>query len=169
MILNIFNFVDNNCLIMIQRIQTLYLFIATCLMAALFFFPFAKFIALDGNLYIFNFTGIFQEGDASGTKLGNPWPVTVLICLSLILTIFTIFQFKGRTRQIKLAYLDILILLSTNASIYFYAWSGNKLLGASFHLTLFSGLPLMAILFVILAIRNIRKDENLVKSIDRIR
>jgi len=169
MILNIFNFAANKYQDMIQRIQTLYLLVAALLVAALFFVPFAELMVRDGNLYQFDIFGIFQEGDNGGTSLINTWPVTVLVCLSVIMLILTILMYKNRPRQVTFSYSTIGLILSFQGLINFYAWSGNNILGETYSLRIYAGLPLVAVIFVFLAIRGIKKDENLVKSIDRIR
>ena len=169
MIPNIFNFAANNYLYMIQRIQTLYLFIADLLVAILFFVPFAEISGKEGSLYRFDVLGVICEGATGGAIMQLSWPVLLLACLILILLNLTIFQFKKRVRQMKLSYFTIFLLIGLTALIYFYVWKSSSLMGGSYSLTIFFIFPLIASVFVYLAIRGIAKDELLVKSIDRIR
>ena len=169
MIPNIFNFAANNYLYMIQRIQTLYLFIADLLVAMLFFVPFAEMSGKGGSLYRFDVSGVISEGAAGGEIMQRSWPVLILTCLILILLNLIIFQFKKRVRQMKLSYFTIFLLIGLTALIYFYVWKSNDLMGGSYSLKIFFTFPLIASVFVYLAIRGIAKDELLVKSIDRIR
>ena len=169
MILNIFNFAANKYQDMIQRIQTLYLLVAALLVAALFFVPFAELAGKDGAHYLFNISGINVNGSDGSTSLDNAWPVLVLVCLSLIMVVLSIFLFKNRITQIRISYISISFLFGLKALMYYYTWSSNNVPIGGLHSKTYAVLPLIAAIFVFLAIRNIRKDENLVKSIDRIR
>jgi hypothetical protein len=55
------------------------------------------------------------------------------------------------------------------ALLYYYTWSSSHLTGGDMQARLFAEFPTIALILVFLAILGIRKDENLVKSIDRIR
>lgn len=169
MILNIFNFVVNNYRVMIQRIQTLYLLIAALMVAAMFFVPFAELTGKDGAHYLFNISGINVDGNNGSKSLYNTWPVLVLVCSSLILVLLSIFLFKNRITQIRISYISISLLFGLKALMYYYTWNSNNLPAGGLQSKLYAVLPLIAAIFVFLAIRSIRKDENLVKSIDRIR
>jgi len=169
MILNIFNFAANKYQDMIQRIQTLYLIVAALLVAALFFVPFAELTGKDGAYYLFNISGINVVSSGSSTSLDNAMPVLVLVCLSLIMVVLSIFLFKNRISQIRISYISISFLFGLKALMYYYTWSSNNVPIGGLHSKIYATLPLIAAISVFLAIRNIRKDENLVKSIDRIR
>jgi len=169
MILNIFNFAASKSQNMIQRIQTLYLLIAALLVASLFFVPFAELTGKDGAQYLFNISGITVNSSNGSAILDSTWPVLVLVCLSLIILVISIFLFKNRITQIRVSYINISFLFGLKALMYYYTWSGNNLPAGGLHSKIYSTLPLIAAILVFIAIRNIRKDENLVKSIDRIR
>jgi hypothetical protein len=169
MILNIFNFASNNYLIMIQRIQTLYLLIADLLIGVLFFVPFAEMMSNQGRSFLFNLSGIVSEAEASGTISQKSWPLFVLTCLIFALVIYIIFQYKNRVRQKQLSYLTIFLLIGLTATIFFSVWKCTNMLGGNYSMKIYAAFPLVAVVFVYLAIRGISKDEHLVKSIDRIR
>ncbi len=168
MILNIFNFAANKCRDMIQRIQTFYLIVADLLVASLLFLPLAVLTDKSGTFYHLNATGVFKDG-VEGAAIQNSWPILGLISLIMVAIIFTIFQFRNRSGQIKLAYINILLLICLIVVIYFFAWNGSNALGGNYYLKLQTSFPLVAAVFTYLAIRGIARDENLVKSIDRIR
>ena len=151
---------------MIQRIQTLYLLIAVLLLAMLFFVPLAELADKNGALYQFSVFGIVQEGASNGL-VQRCWPVFILVCLVLIILNLIILNFKRRTTQIKLSYVVIFLMICLTGLVYFYVSSNN--LGGTYAFKLYASFPLEAAIFVFLAIRGIVKDENLVKSIDRIR
>lgn len=169
MIPNIFNFAANNYPYMLQRIQSLYLFIADLLVAMLFFVPFAEMSGKEGALYRFDISGVIAEGVAGGAIIQRSWPIFILTSLILILLTLIIFQFKKRVRQMKLSYFTIFMLVGLTALIYLFVWKYNDLMGGSYSLKIFITFPLIASVLVYLAIRGMAKDELLVKSIDRIR
>lgn len=153
---------------MIQRIQTLYLIVADLLVASLLFLPLAVLNDKSGTFYQLNATGIFKDG-VVGAAVQNSWPILGLIGLIMVMIIITIVRFRNRSGQIKLAYFCILLLICLMVVIYFFAWNGSNDLGGSYYLKLQASFPLVAAVFTYLAIRAIAKDDNLVKSIDRIR
>ena len=167
--MNIFNFAEKKYQDMIQRIQTLYLLVAALLVAALFFVPFAEFTGKDGAYYLFNISGINVTGSNGSTNLDHAWPVLVLACFSLIMVVLSIFLFKKRITQIRISYISISLLFGLKALMYYYTWNCNNVPIGGLHSKTYAALPLIAAILVFLAIRNIKKDENLVKSIDRIR
>lgn len=169
MIPNIFNFAENNYPYMLQRIQTLYLFIADLLVAILFFVPFAELVGKEGSLYRFDISGVIAGDVAGGAIMQRPWPILILTSLVLILLNLIIFQYKNRVRQMKLSYFTIIMLIGLTSLIYLYVWKYNDIMGGTYSLKIFITFPLIASVFVYLAIRGIAKDELLVKSIDRIR
>jgi len=154
---------------MIQRIQSLYLLVAALLIAAMFFVPFAELTGKDGTYYLFNISGIFVRGSDGVSNVYPTWPVLALVCLTLILVVLSIFLFKNRITQIRISYVTVSLLFGLKAIMYYFTWSSNNLPAGGLQSKLYAVLPLIAAIFVFLAIRNIRKDENLVKSIDRIR
>jgi hypothetical protein len=154
---------------MIQRIQTLYLLIADLLIVVLFFVPFAEMYGKGNKLFLFYLSGIVSEGTGKGEVIQKSWPLLFLTCLVLVLVNLVIIQYKNRPRQISLSWLTIILLLGLFSSIYFSVWKCNSLLGGNYSMKISFTFPLIATVFVFLAIRSIAKDEKLVKSIDRIR
>ncbi|GHT15187.1 membrane protein [Bacteroidia bacterium] len=96
-------------------------------------------------------------------------PVTVLHKPELIgiaiLALTAIFLFKNRKRQILLGYIILLALLLDYVA--FFVWKFDPAVFASGIVTFL--IPFVAGVFDFLAIRGIRKDEKLVRSLDRLR
>jgi len=130
---------------MIQRIQTVYLFFAFCLMAILAFIPFSSLNAFSDGFFI-GFTSVIA-----------------------IIAIVTIFLYKNRKMQIKLCY-GMLVAFVFIYIFYFIFnrqnFSFTELLG---HVRYTFVFPFISIILVYLAIRGIKKDEKLVRSLDRLR
>ena len=154
---------------MIQRIQTLYLVIADILVALLLFLPVAAVSGKDGKLYNVSLYGILPEGIEAGAAIQKTWPLLIFACLVMALLVVIILQYGNRKRQIRLSYVAILLLLGLTALIYYYIGAGQTSLGGVSSIKIFFSFPLIAAVLVFLAIQGITKDEQLVKSIDRIR
>ena len=149
-------------IVMIQRIQTLYLLVSVVLIGVLFFLPFAE-IAKDGAIYLFNCKGILLDG----VLKQNGIIVTVIVAIILAVSVFAISDFKNRKRQIKVIVLDIILKLALTGLFFFYTYVSYS--DAQISIKVGMVFPLVAIVFDYLAISSIRKDEALIRSIDRIR
>jgi len=147
---------------MIQRIQTVYLFISALLVGLLFLFPFAE-ISKDGIVYLFNFHGIVQNGNL----IQNGVSISALIGIIIVLQGFAIVSFKNRLRQMRLTVFSALLKICLLGIFYFFTFYSFPEAQISFKI---SGLfPSLALILDYLAIRAIKKDEALIRSIDRIR
>ena len=154
---------------MIQRIQTIYLLIAEILIGTLFFVPFAKIAAKEGGIYRFDINGVIYEGVQRPETLSNSLPLIILCAVSLTIVLITIFLYKNRMLQMRLCTINIFVLLGLGSLIYYYVSESAKLLSGIYSFTIFLLFPLIAAILIYLAIRAIKKDEMLVRSIDRIR
>jgi len=147
---------------MIQRIQTLYIAIAAILIGLLFALPFAE-IAANDKFYLFNIQGILHDGEIVESGL----PIMLFVGIILLIHVAAIFMFKKRIRQMRLLVFAILLMLGLFGMFYFFTFYSFQGLEVSFKVAIV--FPLISIVLDYLAIRNIGKDEALVRSIDRIR
>lgn len=141
---------------MIQRIQSIYLFIAVLLSAALFYLPLFEVPA----------------GTADAAKqfmITNNALLLVLNSAIGILAFVIIFLFMNRPLQMRLCRLA-LILIFIMIGLLFYT-SDAILNGLDQKVTFKIGtyLPLIQVVIIFLAHRAIKKDEKLVRSADRLR
>ncbi len=155
---------------MIQRIQSVYLLIATIVTGSLFFLTMAEMAGTE-KFYELTWRGIYQiEADQAAQLVMPAWALSILTFLGTVISFVTIFLYKKRMIQIRLCSLNLGLLLGLSAMIYYMGKSGAKELGASevsFNWPLV--LPLVAMVLVYLALRAIGKDEALVRSMNRIR
>ncbi len=147
---------------MLQRIQTLYIMVAAILIGILFALPFAE-IAHNNQLFLFDIRGIVRNGIVEE----NGMAIAVFIGIILLLHIVVAYSFKKRIRQIRLLVFTIILLLGLFGMFYFFTYYSFSGAEVSFKLPVV--FPLVAIILDYLAIRNIGKDEALIRSIDRIR
>jgi len=144
---------------MIQRIQSIYLLIAAIFSGGLIF-VFNLWKYEDGTLF---FT---KEAFESNDILLKSIPI--LFIISTILSLITIFQFKKRQLQFVLGRLNILtnlfllgLLLYQSLNLSGETKVSEKGIGLV--------LPIIVIFLLVMANKAIKKDEDLVKSVDRLR
>lgn len=150
---------------MIQRIQTVYLFVAFIFIGLLFFIPFASLIS--NVVYSFSLAGVTSLN--SEEVIQQPYWLTALGAATALLVFIIIFLYKNRKLQMKLTVISILLSLALNAAMYYLTDSSSTQLTAQVRYTAAFIFPVISSILLILAYRGIRKDENLIKSLDRIR
>ena len=155
---------------MIQRIQTVYLLLATIAMSLTLFLPLAT-IWQGGNEIIIK--AWFADGTV-GFKAPLPLYLSIILSVATALPFVTIFLYKKRMAQIRICVSEIVLLLGSVAFIALYCYRLCEVLAEmmtdlNFTLGFASLMPFVAIIFVVLAIRGIARDEALVRSLDRIR
>ena len=152
---------------MIQRIQTLYLLLATAMMSLTLFLPLATILNGGNELVLKAFTLSSIEG-IEGTL---PVYLGAFLAVTTALLLVIIFLYKKRMVQIRLCVSAIVLLLGSAALIGLYCYRLCDILSGDlvFTLEFASLMPVVAIIPVALAIRCIARDEALVRSLDRIR
>jgi glucan phosphoethanolaminetransferase (alkaline phosphatase superfamily) len=154
---------------MIQRIQTVYLFLGALCVGLMFVFDVCRFRVGEMAHYL----GLMEITNPEGTATSASQNMAVLILVPLVaaVMIFNISQFKRRDLQLKLSRLSFLLLAGLVVAMYFFITSNQEsipvesVVGYGFG----SAAPIGALVFNFLALRGIHKDEKLVKSLDRLR
>ncbi len=155
---------------MIQRIQSLYLLLTSLLSVLFLSGSFLTFLNNSETEITVNFRGIWQSaGEGNVTLIGHQIVLSVLIILILLISIAAIFFYKNRKFQMKLTIAIIFLSAASVAVMVFYSFSIIR----KFNVDIVPGIemfiPLIIIIFGILAYRRIKKDENLIRSYDRLR
>ncbi len=158
---------------MIQRIQTVYLFLAFIAIALLFAFPLAQFFSETGA-YVFSVTGLknMVPGDPDAFSPSLFLPIIIIAVGIALITLFAIFQFKNRSFQIKLTNIGVLASIAFIMGIFFlYIPMIEKKVNIVPDYSKAFGiyLPLVALVFLLMANRAIKRDDKLVRSADRLR
>lgn len=147
---------------MLQRIQTIYMVAALLFMSLLFKLPIADLLA-EGEVLTFTLSGVF-----SGERMiFSGLPLQILLGIILLLHLVSIFSYKNRIRQMRILGFTILTMLGLFGMFFYFAYASFAQVTAGFKL--YVVLPVVASVLDYLAIRNIGKDEALVRSIDRLR
>jgi len=155
---------------MIQRIQSLYLFLTTIVSGLFLNGSFLSFISSNGSESFLRFSGIYQTTGETGSELiGRMIPVTVISLLIPFISFLAIFLFKKRSLQLKitLALMILEFLLIITGSFYTFEMVKSNSFSVNPELNTF--FPFFEIIFTFLAFIGIRKDEMLIKSYDRLR
>jgi len=157
---------------MLQRIQSVYLLLAILCLGAMFFFPIAQ-----GGEVLFDTEGvhaIVSDGASTVQSIKSILPFQIgFIVIGLIgLLVFTILQYRHRGRQMIFCRIGYLLILGLVVLIYMTIADVMKQTGmaeAAVKYDVSTYLPVVALVFLFLANRAIRKDEEMVKSLDRLR
>lgn len=171
---------------MIQRIQTVYL-------ALVLIFSFVGLISTIGEwtvadaavAHFSNFTFGAEAPFKAMDDLGGPWCLGVILILVMLLSTLSIMLFRKRMRQLRLTILSTILLVGYVAAYAVFAYyyqlnldlyaltayetGAEGVFSPTFHLKFVSVFPVLSIILNCLAIQGIRKDEALVRSLDRIR
>jgi len=142
---------------MIQRIQSIYLTIVIVLSAIL---PFVFKLWKNSNKEVFALD-LFSEL----TLLSKLVPI--FFFLSALIAAIAIFKFKKRQLQFVLVRIIILINLFLLGILIYLSLTLPGEASSEKGIGMF--LPIVVILFAFLANKAIKKDEDLVKSVDRLR
>lgn len=155
---------------MIQRIQTVYLTAALILECLMLFMPWVQYTSGD-VVYVFSLLTAHTDGGVEGGAYRlHTLPLAICVFISMGLTLYTIAGFKDRKKQVRVAWWNILlmlVILGVFAFLHFQAIQSLKEVAMEYEMTV--ALPLIAVVFTWLAIKAIRKDEDLVRSADRLR
>lgn len=155
---------------MIQRIQSIWLFLAAFTLILMLFLPVAS-KEIGGTESAIYTSGLFQ---IIAGKAGSPFKIISFLPLLItniavaIICFINIFNFRKRSFQKRFAILSIVLIggFAFWCSIYAKKLPGG-IEGANFGIGAY--LPALAILFIILAIFGINKDERLIRSAERLR
>ena len=156
---------------MIQRIQSIYLLIITILAGLTIGLPVADLINTASHVnYVMDVRGIsLVQPTGELVFLSATSFTTSLAAVFGTLSLFTLFSYKKRVKQIRLSVMNFLIMIGYYIALAIYIWMASKDLSVEWHLRIPVVFPLIAMILNYLAIGAIGKDEKLVKSLDRIR
>jgi hypothetical protein len=150
---------------MIQRIQTVYLFLITVLAVVALCLPVGRFLQ-DGlltaelyNLYI---------APVKGEAVYAPWALFALLLVVAVSSFACIFLFKKRMLQVRMIIFNALLLIGYYIAYGVFAFILAKEWG-TFALGWSACLPAVALILDYLAFRAVMKDEMIVRSLDRLR
>lgn len=160
---------------MIQRIQSVYLFVASLFYFLYWFFGLKWYE--EGYSVLMSLEPLFNPSKNTLISLDLLLFVTSFIPLLIsLICLLALFLFKHRPTQIKLTALSV--LLSLFMSLYTVVYFGFTLNGLTkimpsliFEILLYAAIvnPFICNYLIYSALKSIKKDQDLVSSLDRIR
>src|SRR5690606_12101840 len=94
---------------MIQRIQTVWLLLASGTLLLLFLFPYLQYFDSFGVAMAVKITGIYQGVSAGVIQTESFILQTIATVIVALIPLITIFNYKNRKKQLQITYLNILI------------------------------------------------------------
>jgi glucan phosphoethanolaminetransferase (alkaline phosphatase superfamily) len=164
---------------MIQRLQSLFLFGVGVTMIVMLFLPIwekqdteaGKIVTVDP--YYFTLAQLNADGSTGEviSESGIFW-IAGLCVLAALIAFTSLFSYKNRLTQMKLNALNSLVIVGAVGSMFYIIYfKGQPILNPQDQGDFLAGfyLPVVALFLNSIANRYIRKDEKLVRSVDRIR
>lgn len=155
---------------MLQRIQSIYLLLASLVLFALFLFPLAHNVYVNNKPVNITVSGIYQDVNGQNIYSEHFTAITAVTVIVALIPLIIIFLFNNRKQQIALCYSMILVLFGYS---YWVAQAVKKAAGEividthNFGIGLF--MSSLSIICILAALKAIQRDEKLVKSADRLR
>ena len=167
---------------MLQRAQTIFMTIAAVAMILILFFPIweksdnqyeetTREYAIMDSFQLRYEQHNSETGEVRSLGTRDTFWISVGSLIGALVMLFSVTRYKNRMTQVKLNTLFSLITAGTLSGMYLYISKANGLFDPQVQGTFLIGfyLPIVAMLNNFLANRFIRKDEQLVRSADRIR
>lgn len=161
---------------MIQRVQSIFLLIATIIPIVLIFIPLG-YVTTDLAQYVYNSISL-KENIPDGASVIRLYYLAFCFFLTAGMSCFALFRYKNRVKQMQTVSLTMIIFLITLLlvlwvcpDIVFKKFFGARMENYEF---VFNTVPLIILIVIeavclFMANRFIKKDEELVRSADRLR
>ena len=159
---------------MIQRIQTLYLFLIVVLGTLLCFFSPVGFATAENaetfRILTMSFTGIYDMTNPElSVRLMNTVSLGIISVMIPLLALIDIFIYKKRILQARLNVITVVLCLGWYAVLAVYVWFAKMNYYVEWYITPWAAIPLVNMVLTLMATRAILKDEALVRAADRLR
>ena len=158
---------------MIQRIQTIYLLVATICSVVCLSLPIGRYVD-DGLLTarLYNLCILQVDNSAEHVFSFAAVPLFVILLLAVVISLYTIFMYRNRKLQMRLCSFSSLLVIGWYIvyAVLAKLWGGSiDVTSLSFAPGVGAALPAVALIFNLMARRAINADEQLVRAADRIR
>lgn len=145
---------------MIQRIQTVFLFLAAVSSALLFYFPFATSSSVQSSEILND--GVYNFNDNIA--------ISVLFGAAILMSLGSLVSYKNRKTQTLLARIGLIANVVGMILVAIFFFNDRANMGAVVPEDgIGAYLPMVSMLLLIFAMRFIKKDSDLVSSMDRLR
>ncbi len=162
---------------MLQRVQSLFLLgVALCMGLMLVTDIWEETLPeqnqkIELDAYALETVSLNDGKESNLAVVHNTWFIAAFATLSAIVAFYEIFRYKSRLTQLKLGFVNVLLMMVVLGSTVYFVFEGETLSAnaaqGDFEVGIY--LPGLALIFNLLANRFIRRDEQLVRSVDRLR
>ncbi|WP_083261306.1 DUF4293 domain-containing protein [Crocinitomix algicola] len=165
---------------MIQRIQSIYLLLAFICMTMLLFFPVFSIELSQPDTETIKAL-LTKDGIVSGQNLVTELPLFYVYILLALLSIACILLYKKRPRQLMITRINLILHVLLVLGIYTFYFFGEPFVMDGLSDGVYENAKIVFLMdtgffflippvaFIFLAIRGIKRDENLVNSLNRLR
>lgn len=164
---------------MLQRIQSIYLFLIVLLGVTLFFVPVLQLVtppdASVQRMWEMSALGLDETTPnmemlmVSPVQLTGLWGLSVVTILIPLLAFVILCSFKKRIFQARLSIFLAMLCLGYYAILAMFGWFAVQNIGVEWHVMPWAAIPAVCFVLTLMAVRRILADEALVRSADRIR
>lgn len=159
---------------MLQRVQTIFLTLVFIAMITATLTPIWEKVGDSGNAAILTAIDLTVYADINSEEISSKSWTFYIAALALIaagVAAYSVTRYDNRLTQIKLGALNSLIMGASLILTIYFSFQGEKLVESAVRGSYLTGFYAIfaALIFNLLANRFIRRDEQLVRSVDRIR
>lgn len=162
---------------MIQRVQSIFLFLVTVAMLVVTYSTIWEQVnpeqteKMKLSAWYLTTYEILNGEEGSVVEQTNTFYIGILAIIAAVLALYSLFQYKNRTRQMFLNMINSLIMGTTLGIAVYLSYQANLDFNPSFGGAYVIGFYAIvaALILNVIANRFIRKDEMLVRDTDRIR
>lgn len=154
---------------MIQRIQSIFILVATILLVVLIVWPIDFFSNAQGLIEL-RWNGVYDvTPEVSEPLVRSLVPLAIIIVIALALNVVSLFLFNHRKLQMRFVGVAAGIEICLVAVLVYLGVNIAGGMNLEWHVCARWALPLIAAIMDILAYSRISDDEELVRSLDRLR
>ena len=155
---------------MIQRVQSVYLFLTTVISVLFMTGNILKYTDRSGQVINITAIGLLRVSDGSPSAYAGRFiPLLLLTVMIAGVSLLTIFLYKNRSLQLKLTISLLILAMLVMILTGMYSVQLIGIPGTEISLGIKMILPVLMLIFLYLAYRGIKKDDDIIKSYDRLR
>ena len=166
------------CLLMLQRIQTVFLALVVALSITLFFTPLS--LVLTGTnavppssgaevAHMLSVISLSKTAGGHTEQMSVSYPLIILNSMIALVALYSIFLYKNRKNQMRFCRFNLIAICLFTGVIFWMEDQLKKSHGGTLTYLVGTYIPVIQLILTFMAERAIKKDDNLVKSADRLR
>jgi len=154
---------------MIQRIQSVFLLFSAIFSLLILIIPISYIGDNTGDVIKFTIIGFYTLSDSIYQLTTINYSLIILLAVIFMINIVAIFLYKKRNIQMRLSIYSIVLNIGLLFLFFYYIYQITNGLSVKYSFSFSLIIPLIILTLNILAFRSIKKDDNLIKSMNRLR